>query len=164
MNMISSFAAPSIAVGMAALVMAFPSPRDLFEAVSYKPEHRVVLSTGVPDVSEALQSVSGSLGDASRRAIEEGCLNDLANADRAKLDRCAFTVVEALAELSEYQEQPGQNARVHRLTEAGNTTERLRLAALEVCRAKWANSLHPFDPGASPACAVSDLVLASVED
>lgn len=152
--------APIFALGMMLVTALFPAPGDLIASISPVGTKLQPVDTGVGvDGSASEYSFARRLADTAgpQAARNADCFEDLKLADQAKLDRCAVVVYRALAEV----EQNGGPFRASERMIASLPNEQivkqLRLAATEVCRAKWARTdVLPED---SPACELAQVSL-----
>lgn len=158
--MISQLTASALATIVTTTVILFPTPSDLRRTLWPEPDRVEILAAGVQERSPiAIQRTPGLDSGAAAQAVDQGCFKDLDIADRAKLEKCANVVVEALAEISAYQQALDNRAATTADPHPTPTMERLRLAASEVCRAKWMAGESAML--GSPACGVTQLTLAT---
>ena len=156
--------APILAVTVFGLILAFPSPRDFVASIQPPQQQIQVVNTGGPREEAVITNLSdGRTGTHSAVALNNSdCFADLALADKAKLDRCAEVVYQALIDV-ERAAQPGlvQNT----MTAGGvRVVEQLRYAAANVCRSRWATSPKDFSFDANPACKIAQIQVASSID
>lgn len=87
-----------------------------------------------------------------------GCLDNLTNLPQAMAESCSRMVADAVLQIANFEGDPSFRT----TTRQTQLVERLRLAAANVCRARWAAS-DSWDFNADdPVCAVSTMNLASL--
>lgn len=162
-NAFATLLTPVFIVGMVALLLTYPSPRELWVAMQPVEASPKIVNAGAPIVETAIRDMSatGLVAVASRSTIDPDCFRGLALADEAKLNRCARVVYQALIELERESGSPTVRNTLEATRGTKRVVEQLRLAATEVCRVKWAKQIKPTDEFTSPACEVSQVALAS---
>lgn len=152
--------APIFAVGMLLVTALFPTPGDLIASISPVGTKLQPVDTGVSvDGSASEYSFARRLANTAgpQAARNADCFEDLKLADQAKLDRCAVVVYRALAEVEQNGGPFRANERMIASLPDEQVIKQLRLAATEVCRAKWARSTAL--PSDSPACELAQVSL-----
>ena len=99
----------------------------------------------------------GHIAPVVSRIEASGCLDQLSKLPAVKIEECSQLVAEAVLSIAQFQGNPDTplNSRQNMLV------EQLRLAAANVCRARWAIVDTLTFSVDDPACAVSTIVLAS---
>lgn len=151
MSDVTKAAAPIMAAFILIVVtIAFPSPQSLLS-------YRALLPSGheVPTAPEAAVGPSAAtlaegypVEPMVSRIEASGCLDRLQNATEETITECSKLVADAVVEIartSSATKSPTQDL----------LFERLRLAAANVCRARWANSDSMKFDLTDPVCVVS---------
>ena len=155
--------APIFVVVMVGVVLAYPSPTDLWDSMKPLEVQVKPVATGGPSVQKIVTDLSSGLPEdvADRSRENADCFQNLAIADKQKLDRCAGFVYQALIEVEQLANAPVVQ-KTFETADQRVLVQQLRLAATEVCRIKWAKSQIIGELAIrSPACEVSQVQLAS---
>lgn len=145
------------ASSMIVVVVAFPNPGDLRDALNWMDRPTVAdFSTETPTIETLPTRVDfrdGSPEYTYRDFEALGCTAELENASASKLEVCAAVIAEAVMQVTKFETDNGVRT---------TTAERLMLAATHVCRASWAEGNNLSIDFQNPACATSTLRLASL--
>lgn len=162
---LSTIAAPFFAIGVVALVVAFPTPYDLAEALRPVPDNKPVAAGG-PSVEKVVTDLSSGLPEAvTDRSLENAdCFQNLAIADKAKLDRCAEFAYQTLIDVQQHADNPAVQ-QTFQTADNKRFFQQLKLAAAEVCRIQWAGQGGKTRYAVqTPACTAAEVKLASDVD
>lgn len=162
MNLLTQTAPFLVAIGAVAITIG----NAPFPDRSYGPPPSTVAYRNIgtiPEITEALPSVSSLVPAAATvqpvvsKIEASGCLDQLSRLPAAKVEECSQLVAEAVLSIAEFEGNPALP-----LTSRQNMlVEQLRLAAANVCRARWAMSDDLDFLSEDPACEVSTINLAS---
>lgn len=138
--------------------IAFPTPDDFMRVEAILPSPNM---SGLEETRSAPSPITLA-GDTPvapfiSRIEESGCLDKLALLPKPMIDNCSQLVADAVIEIAEYELADADNL----TTQSGLLVERLRLAAANVCRARWVTEPGLTFDNNDPVCAVSTIDLAS---
>lgn len=162
-KVLTLIAGPFLAAGVLAVALAFPTPADLVAAVSPPDRDISIVNAGGLDAKALVTNIAVDLPTATAEqtvANNGECFQDLVRADKAKLDRCALVVYQALIEV-ERATNAGFVQDAIETPSRGRAVEQLRYAAVEVCRNQWANNQAGFALDGSPACEAAQISVAT---
>lgn len=160
---LTTFLAPLFLVFMIGVVLAYPSPSDLFTALQPLKPKQTQVAAGGPSVQTIVTDITEGIPEtvANRSIANADCFQDLAQADDQKLDRCAKFAYQTLIEVERYANAPVIQ-QTFQTADNKALVQQLKLAATEVCRIKWATNRLPVKWAINtPVCEVSEVQLAS---
>lgn len=137
--------------------IAFPEPKDFFAVNKILPTESavgLVPTESAPTVSMLAYDTPSA--PYISRIEQSGCLDKLGLLPQELIEKCSELVSQAVIQIAQFEALDENNL----TTESGLLVERLRLAAANVCRARWVNEPSLTFDNADPVCAVSTLVLA----
>jgi uncharacterized membrane protein len=143
-----------------AFTLAFPEPKDFLPAtnlVSSESAEGLQSTVSAPSVQSLARNTPAE--PYVSRIEQSGCLDQLALLPEDIIESCSQLVAEAVIQVAEYEKLDENNL----TTESGLLVERLRLAAANVCRARWINEPGLTFDNDDPVCIVSTINLASSE-
>lgn len=153
--MLKSF--PFVLLFMAVVfTIGFNTPKDFLqsEASAQSDNSRGLTTTETAPTVAMLASDTPSAPYVTQ--IEDsGCLDRLSALPPEMIEHCSELVAAAIIQIASYEGLDNDNL----TTESGLLVERLRLAAANVCRARWATNPELIYDNDDPVCKVSTVGL-----
>ncbi len=140
--------------------LAFPEPKDFLKVDQILPSsnQRGLNETATAPTTEMLAHDT-PVEPVISKIEQSGCLDKLSLLPKPMIDECSALVADAVIQIAEYELTDADNL----TSESGLLVERLRLAAANVCRARWATEPGLTFDNEDPVCAVSTIDLATAQ-
>lgn len=139
---------------------AFPTPKDFLRIEEILPAESVEGLAGTESApTMKMLANNTTIAPYISRIEQTGCLDQLALLPDDMIKQCSALVAEAVIEIVDYELTNADD----QTTESGLLVERLRLAAANVCRARWVSQSSLTFDNNDPVCAVATISIASIE-
>lgn len=148
------------AAGMSLFVLTFPQPEDFTQALTGRLQSQVSTTLNILHDTEATGAINAVLrqqpeGSAVDHLTDSGCIQEIQNASPNRLYECGSLIAAAVEQMDAARRDKLLDGAPEAVqVKIDQTSEYLRLAAANVCRAHWVlTNSATIDP-AYPACTV----------